>query len=173
MIALARAEKELGLPITDEQIAEMEAHVYDIDYEHAAEMEKKLRHDVMAHVHAYGRVCPKAMPIIHLGATSCYVGDNTDIILMRQGLELIRAGLVNVIDRLAKFAEKYSPANSGLYPFPARPAYNRGGDPVDAGFSYGSDEVDCRISKLRLRAPRVQRELRPVSWSCLTATTKR
>ena len=106
-IALARAEKALGLAITDEQIAEMEAHVYDIDYEYAAQMEKSLRHDVMAHVHAFGKAAPSAMPIIHLGATSCYVGDNTDIILMREGLELIRASLVNVIALLAAFADRY------------------------------------------------------------------
>lgn len=106
-IALARAEMKLGLPVTREQIDEMEAHAGEIDYEYAAEMEKKLRHDVMAHVHAFGRQCPKAMPIIHLGATSCYVGDNTDMILMREGLELIREELVNVISRLADFADKY------------------------------------------------------------------
>ena len=85
----------------------MEQHKDEVDYEYAAEMEKKLRHDVMAHVHAYGKACPKAMPIIHLGATSCYVGDNTDIILMREGLELIRTELVNVIAPLAAFADKY------------------------------------------------------------------
>lgn len=106
-IALARAEKELGLSITQEQIDEMEAHAEEIDYDYAAEMEKKLRHDVMAHVHAYGRQCPKAMPIIHLGATSCYVGDNTDVIIMREGLELVRKELVNVIAALSDFADRY------------------------------------------------------------------
>ena len=106
-IALARAEMKLGLPVTQEQIDEMEAHRDEVDYEYAAEMEKKLRHDVMAHVHAYGRQCPKAMPIIHLGATSCYVGDNTDIILMKEGLELVRRELVNTIDRLSVFADTY------------------------------------------------------------------
>ncbi|MGE4485637.1 MAG: adenylosuccinate lyase [Oscillospiraceae bacterium] len=106
-IALARAEKELGLGITDEQISQMEAHIYDIDYEYAARMEKKLRHDVMAHVHTFGKACPDAMPIIHLGATSCYVGDNTDIILMREGLVIIRRKLVNLISRLSDFAAKY------------------------------------------------------------------
>ena len=106
-IALARAEKELGLDITDEQIAEMEAHIDDIDYEYAAEMEKKLRHDVMAHVHTFGKACPKAMPIIHLGATSCYVGDNTDVIIMRDAMLIIRKGLVNLISRLSAFADKY------------------------------------------------------------------
>ncbi len=106
-LALARAEKELGLPIVQEQLNEMEAHLTDIDYDRAAHWEGKLRHDVMAHIHAWGEVCPKAMPIIHLGATSCYVGDNTDIVLMREGLELIREELVRVIAALANFAGRY------------------------------------------------------------------
>ncbi len=106
-IALARAEMQLGLPISQQQIDEMEEKKDEVDYEYAAEMEKKLRHDVMAHVHTFGAQCPKAMPIIHLGATSCYVGDNTDIILMREGLELLRDKLVNVIARLSDFAEEY------------------------------------------------------------------
>ena len=105
-VALARAEMELGLPVTQEQLDELEAHINDIDYEKAAQWEKKLRHDVMAHVHTYGELCPKAMPIIHLGATSCYVGDNTDVILMREGLELVRRKLVRVIAKLAKFADE-------------------------------------------------------------------
>ena len=106
-VALARAEMELGLPITQEQVDELEAHVADINYDVAAIEEKRLRHDVMAHVHAYGSQCPKAMPIIHLGATSCYVGDNTDIILMREGLELLRGKLVRVLHTLSLFADKY------------------------------------------------------------------
>ena len=106
-VALARAEMELGLPVTQEQVDELEAHLTDIDYAKAAQWEKKLRHDVMAHVHTYGELCPKAMPIIHLGATSCYVGDNTDVILMREGLELVRHKLVRVINCLAKFAREY------------------------------------------------------------------
>ena len=106
-VALARAEMELGLPVTQEQVDELEAHINDIDYEKAAQWEKKLRHDVMAHVHTYGELCPKAMPIIHLGATSCYVGDNTDVILMKEGLELVRKKLVRVIAKLAKFADEY------------------------------------------------------------------
>ena len=106
-VALARAEMELGLPVTQEQVDELEAHLTDIDYAKAAQWEKKLRHDVMAHVHTYGELCPKAMPIIHLGATSCYVGDNTDVILMREGLELVRHKLVRVINCLAKFARAY------------------------------------------------------------------
>jgi adenylosuccinate lyase len=104
---LARAEKDLGLAITDAQIAEMESHLTDIDYEYAAQKEKELRHDVMAHVHTFGEVCPLSFPIIHLGATSCYVGDNTDIILMREGLVLIRQKLLRVIARLSGFADKY------------------------------------------------------------------
>ena len=107
-IALARAEKELGLTqITDEMIAEMEAHIDDINYDVAAEEEKRLRHDVMAHVHAYGAQCPKAKGIIHLGATSCYVGDNTDIIIMQEGLMLIRSKVVRVLAALAQFANTY------------------------------------------------------------------
>ena len=106
-IALARAEMKLGLPITQAQIDEMEQHKDDIDYEAAARYERQLRHDVMAHIHAFGDLCPTAMPIIHLGATSCFVGDNTDVILMREGLELLRGKLVNLIDRLTKFAMEY------------------------------------------------------------------
>ncbi|NBI08605.1 adenylosuccinate lyase [Colidextribacter sp. OB.20] len=106
-VALARAEMELGLPVTQEQVEELEAHITDIDYEKAAQWEKKLRHDVMAHVHTYGELCPKAMPIIHLGATSCYVGDNTDVILMREGLELVRDKIVRVLAHLEKFSREY------------------------------------------------------------------
>ena len=106
-VALARAEMELGLPVTQEQIQEMEAHLTDIDYDLAAQKEKELRHDVMAHIHTFGTLCPKAMPIIHLGATSCYVGDNTDVIIMREGLELVRDKLVRVLSNLSQFALKY------------------------------------------------------------------
>ena len=112
-IALAETEMELGLSengrpvITQEQIDEMKSHVDDINYEVAVEREKQVRHDVMSHVYAFGQQCPKAAGIIHLGATSCYVGDNTDIIVMREALRLIHKKLVNVIDKLAVFAEKY------------------------------------------------------------------
>ena len=106
-IALAKAEQRQGLAITDEQIAELEAHKDDINYEEAAAREKLVRHDVMSHVYAYGLQCPKAKGIIHLGATSCYVGDNTDVIIMRQGLELVRGKLIGVLSNLAKFAEAY------------------------------------------------------------------
>lgn len=106
-IALAKAEKELGISITDDQIAEMEANIYNIDYEKAAAYEHQLRHDVMAHVHTFGDACPDARPIIHLGATSCYVGDNTDIIVMREGLLQIKKLLVNAISAAADFAKKW------------------------------------------------------------------
>ena len=106
-IALARAEQKQGLDITDEQIAELEAHKDEINYEEAAAREKLVRHDVMSHVYAYGLQCPHAKGIIHLGATSCYVGDNTDIIIMRQGLALVRKKIIGVLANLAKFAGEY------------------------------------------------------------------
>ncbi|XP_005421916.1 adenylosuccinate lyase [Geospiza fortis] len=105
---LAQAEKSLGLSITDEQIREMEANLDNIDFKMAAEEEKKLRHDVMAHVHTFAHCCPKAAAIIHLGATSCYVGDNTDLIVLRDGFNLLLPKLARVINRLADFAEKYA-----------------------------------------------------------------
>ena len=106
-IALAESEMELGLPITQEQIDELKANADDINYEVAEAREKLVRHDVMSHVYAYGQQCPKAKGIIHLGATSCYVGDNTDVIIMTEGLKLVRNKLVTVIRELAKFADKY------------------------------------------------------------------
>ena len=106
-IALARAERRQGLPVTDEQIAEMEAHRDDINYEDAERREREVRHDVMSHVYAYGLQCPTAAGIIHLGATSCYVGDNTDILIMREALLVVRRKLLNVMERLSRFAEKY------------------------------------------------------------------
>ena len=106
-IALAETEKELGLNITQEQIDELKAHADDINYDVAKERERQVRHDVMSHVYAYGVQCPKAKGIIHLGATSCYVGDNTDIIVMAEALKLVCKKLVNVIAELSKFADKY------------------------------------------------------------------
>ena len=113
-IALAEAENELGLKneegepaVSQEQIDELKAHADDINYDVAKEREKLVRHDVMSHVYAYGQQCPKAAGIIHLGATSCYVGDNTDVIVMTEALQLVRKKLINVIDELAKFADKY------------------------------------------------------------------
>lgn len=106
-ISLARAEQKCGLNITDEQIAQMEANKDDVDYEKAAEWEKKVRHDVMAHIHTFGEQCPEAEPIIHLGATSCYVGDNTDIIILKQASEAVLKKAAAVMKNLADFAEKY------------------------------------------------------------------
>ena len=122
-IALAESEKELGLPITDEQIAELKAAADDINYDDAKEREKIVRHDVMSHVYAYGLQCPNAKGIIHLGATSCYVGDNTDLIIMTEALKLVRKKLINVIANLADFAEKYKamPALGFTHFQPAQP----------------------------------------------------
>ena len=123
-VALARAEMKQGLTnITPEMVAELETHVDDINYEVAIEREKLVRHDVMSHVYAYGQQCPKAAGIIHLGATSCYVGDNTDIIVMRQGLELVRKKLIGVLAKLAKFAEEYKdmPCMAYTHCQPAQP----------------------------------------------------
>ena len=106
-VALARAEMKLGLPVTEAQVKQLEEHISDVDYDMAAEREKITRHDVMAHVFTYGQACPDAAGIIHLGATSCYVGDNTDVIIMRDALKVVRRKLINVMNNLAKFAEEY------------------------------------------------------------------
>ena len=106
-VALAEGEKELGLDITEEQLEELRANINNINYDEAIKKEKEVRHDVMSHVYAYGLQCPNAKGIIHLGATSCYVGDNTDIIILRDALELIKNKIVTVLDRLSKFAMEY------------------------------------------------------------------
>ena len=119
-LALAKSEKELGLNITDEQIKELQSHISDIDFDKAAEYEKILRHDVMAHVKTYGEVCPNAAGIIHLGATSCYVTDNTDIIVMRNALEIVEEKLAILIKHLSDFAIKYEirkPRNEPQFQF--------------------------------------------------------
>lgn len=122
-VALARGEMKLGLSVTQEQVDELEAHVNDINYDVAEAREKIVRHDVMSHVYAYGQQCPKAAGIIHLGATSCYVGDNTDIIIMRDALLLVKKKLLNVIANLAKFAEQYKnmPCMAYTHLQPAQP----------------------------------------------------
>ena len=153
-VALARAEMELGLPVTQEQVDELEAHLTDIDYAKAAQWEKKLRHDVMAHVHTYGELCPKAMPIIHLGATSCYVGDNTDIIVMRQGLELVRKKLIGVLAKLAKFAEEYKdmPCMAYTHCQPAQPTTVGKRATLWANeLVMDLNEIDHRLATLQLR----------------------
>jgi adenylosuccinate lyase len=107
-LALAESEQQLGLNITDDQLTEMRAHLYDIDYDLAEKKEKEFRHDVMAHVHTFGTACPKAMPIIHLGATSCYVGDNTDLIQMRDAMLLLKDKTIKLLSIMKIFAEKYA-----------------------------------------------------------------
>lgn len=152
-VALARAEMELGLPVSQEQVEELEAHLTDIDYDMAAEKERELRHDVMAHIHTYGALCPKAMPIIHLGATSCYVGDNTDIIIMREGLILIRDKLVRVLNALTDFSDKYkSLPTLGFTHFQAAQLVTVGKRATlwMNELLQDLDEVEYRISNLKL-----------------------
>ena len=152
-IALAESEKELGLDITDEQIAEMKAHVNDIDYDKGAEYESKIRHDVMAHLKAYCDLCPTAKPIIHLGATSCFVGDNTDIIVMKKGLQRVRVMLLNCINALKDFAVKYKNVPTLAY------THFQAAQPTTVGkratlwlqdLLFDLENVDFRIEKLKL-----------------------
>jgi adenylosuccinate lyase len=152
-IALAETEKELGLPITDEQIAEMKEHAEDINYDVARAREQVVRHDVMSHVYAYGVQCPKAAGIIHLGATSCYVGDNTDIIIMRQALLLIHKKLVNVISKLRNFAEEYKdqPTLGFTHFQPAQPTtVGKRATLWLQDFCLDLDECEHRIESLKL-----------------------
>ena len=152
-IALAEIEQELGLPITDEQIAELKEHAEDINYEEARAREKVVRHDVMSHVYAYGLQCPNAKGIIHLGATSCYVGDNTDIIIMRDALRLIRVKLVNVLAELSKFAEEYKdqPTLGFTHFQPAQPTtVGKRATLWMQEFLLDLDEVDHVLSGLKL-----------------------
>jgi len=152
-VALARAEMKLGLPVTEEQVAELEAHVNDIDYKAAEEREKLVRHDVMSHVYAYGLVCPKAKGIIHLGATSCYVGDNTDVIIMRDALHIVRRKLINVIKQLSDFAMKYKAmpclAYTHLQPAQLTTVGKRATLWINE-LLMDLDEIEYRISSLKL-----------------------
>ena len=159
-IALAETEKELGLKdtegnprITDEMIDELKSHVDDINYEVAKEREKLVRHDVMSHVYAYGQQCPKAAGIIHLGATSCYVGDNTDIIIMREALYLVRKKLLNVINELTNFALKYKdlPTIAFTHFQPAQPTtVGKRATLWLHDFYMDLQDVDYMISQLKL-----------------------
>lgn len=152
-IALAKGEKALGLDITDAQIAELEAHAGDINYEVAEAREKEVRHDVMSHVYAYGVQCPTAKPVIHLGATSCYVGDNTDIIIMREALKLLRGKLLNVISRLSVFAMKYKdmPALAYTHLQPAQlTTVGKRATLWINDLMMDLEEVDHRVSSLKL-----------------------
>ena len=153
-VALAEAERELGLDISQAQVDELKAHVHKIDFRNAARHEKRLRHDVMAHVHAYGDVCPNAKPIIHLGATSCYVTDNTDLILMRRGLEMLRSKLVATIDRLAKFAFEFRamPCLGFTHLQPAQPVtVGKRATLWCYDLVLDFEELEHRISSLKLR----------------------
>ena len=152
-IALAQTEQELGLPITDEQIAELQAHADDINYDVAAAREKEVRHDVMAHVYAYGQQCPNAKGIIHLGATSCYVGDNTDLIILYDALRLVRKKLVNAIALLGKFAQEYAelPTLAFTHFQPAQPTtVGKRATLWAQEFLMDLDEVEYRLSRARL-----------------------
>ena len=160
-IALAETEQEFGLDITDEQLAELKAHTENIDYAAAAAYEKKLRHDVMAYVHTYGDCCPTARGIIHLGATSCYVGDNTDVIIMRDALRLIHSKLINVIAKLADFANEYKTLPTlGLTHFqPAQPTtVGKRATLWLQDLLLDVEEVEHRLGKLALLGSKEQTE---------------
>ena len=152
-LALAESEQALGLPITDAQLDEMRAHLDDIDYESAARHEREVRHDVMAHVLSFGETCPEARPIIHLGATSCYVGDNTDILRMREGLLLLRRLLLDAIAALADFAEKHSALPTLSY------THFQAAQPTTVGkracmwindFVFDLEQLDFQLAQLKL-----------------------
>ncbi len=152
-IALAKAEHKLGLPITEEQIAELEAHKDDINYAVAEEHERLVRHDVMSHVYAYGVQCPNAKGIIHLGATSCYVGDNTDVIIMRDALKVVRRKLINVLSNLAKFADEYKELPCLAYTHLQPAQLTTVGKRATLWMNellYDLDEIDYRIRNLKL-----------------------
>lgn len=152
-IALAEAERELGLPVSEEQIAELKAHAEEINYEEAEARERIVRHDVMSHVYAYGLQCPKAAPIIHLGATSCYVGDNTDVIVMTEALRLIRKKLVLLIRTLSGFAVKYKnlPTLGFTHFQPAQPTtVGKRATLWIQEFLMDLEDVEYRISKAKL-----------------------
>ena len=156
-VALAEAEAELGLPITARQIEQLKEHVDDIDFDAAARYERKLRHDVMAHVHAYGDACPDARPIIHLGATSCFVGDNTDLLLLREGLEMVRGRVVAVIDCLAKFAAEYRalPCLAFTHMQPAQPTtVGKRACMWAYDLVLDLEEVEHRLATLKARGPK-------------------
>lgn len=152
-LSLSKAQKELGLDITDEQIKEMEQNLDNINYQDANRREREVRHDVMAHIYAFGLQCPKAKPIIHLGATSCYVGDNTDIILMRKALLLVRNKLINVIAKLSDFAEKYKDLPTLAYTHLQPAQLTTVGKRATLWINelvMDLEDLDFRISKLKL-----------------------
>ena len=143
--ALARAQHHLGLPVTEEQVRQLEQHITDIDYDTARRREKEVRHDVMAHVYTYGKAAPLAAGIIHLGATSCYVTDNADLILYRDGLRYLRGQLLSVLADLAAFARRYAvvPTLGYTHYQPAQPDGGQAGHPVDAGLPLRRGGTGC------------------------------
>jgi adenylosuccinate lyase len=153
-VALAEAQQKLGLPITDEQLAEMRANLDNIDFDRAAKHERRLRHDVMAHVHTFGDVCPSARAIMHLGATSCFITDNTDLLLLREALQMIAGRLTTIIDRLGKFALQYRslPCLGLTHLQPAQPT-TVGKRPCLWAYDMAIDlaEVETRINRLKAR----------------------
>jgi len=168
-IALAETEKELGLNITQEQIDELKAHADEINYDVAKAREKEVRHDVMSHVYAYGTQCPKAKGIIHLGATSCYVGDNTDVIIMTEALKLVRRKLLNVLAELAAFADKYKnlPTLAFTHFQPAQPTtVGKRAALWMMELKLDLDDLDYLIGSMRLLGSKAHR---PVFWNSLTA----
>ena len=175
-VALARAEMELGLPITPEQVAELQAHVEDIDFEMAAQREKEVRHDVMAHVYTYGKAAPSAAGIIHLGATSCYVTDNADVILYRDALAYVRKGLLGVMKNLADFARQYKSLPTLGY------THYQPAQLVTVGkratlwlqdFQTDLEELDFVMGQIRFLGCRAPPARKPASWSCLKGTAAR
>ena len=164
-VALAEAEKELGIDIKQEQIDEMKAHILPIDYALAAKYEHELRHDVMAHVYTFGDACPKARPIIHLGATSCYVGDNTDIIQMKEGLLQVRKMLVNAINAVAQFAQKHKNVPTLAY------THFQAAQPTTAGKR--ATLLTILFPALNFWAARGQPVRAQVSWRCFRAIRKK
>lgn len=153
-IALAKGEQKLGLPISDSQIAELEAHAEDINYDVARQREKECRHDVMSHVYAYGVQCPGAKGIIHLGATSCYVGDNTDVIIMREAMKLVRKKLIGVIGLLSNFAREYKDLPALAYTHLQPAQLTTVGKRATLWINellYDLDELEYRLSRLQLR----------------------
>ena len=175
-VSLAKAEMELGLPITREQVDELAAHVTDIDDECISQREKEVRHDVMAHVYAFGKAAPSAAGIIHLGATSCYVTDNADLILYRDGLRYLRGELLKVIANLTDFAQQYKALPTLGY------THYQPAQLVTVGkraalwlqdFLSDLDEIDFAISNIRFLGCRGTTVQKPALWSCLKATQKR
>ena len=162
-IALAESEKELGLDITEEQIEELKAHALDINYDVAKAREKEVRHDVMSHVYAYGVQCPKAKGIIHLGATSCYVGDNTDLIIMHEALELVQKKIVNVLEKLEEFALKYKdmPCLAFTHFQPAQPTT------VGKRASLWAQDLYMYYIEIQHLDAKVQQVHRQALWNCL------